>query len=57
SRRFLEIMNLLHNYQTSKGGNVTVNWYYQKEDVDMLESGEEYRDDVKLPFHIIAYEK
>jgi hypothetical protein len=57
SRRFLEIMNLLHNYQSSKAGKVTVNWYYQKEDVDMQESGEEYRDDVKLPFHLISYEK
>jgi hypothetical protein len=55
SRRFLEIMNLLHNYQTTKNGKVTINWYYQSEDVDMLESGQEYKDDIKLPFNLISY--
>ncbi len=55
SRRFLEIMNLLYNYQNNKKGTVVINWYYQNEDVDMLESGEEYKDDVKLPFNLISY--
>ncbi len=57
SRRFLEIMTLLHNYHVAKGGKVVINWYYQREDVDMLESGEEYRDDIKLPFNLIPYDK
>jgi hypothetical protein len=55
SRRFLEIMNLLAEYQTEKNGRVTVNWYYEKNDLDMLESGEEYAEDVKLEFNLIPY--
>ncbi|WP_338763135.1 DUF1987 domain-containing protein [Bernardetia sp. ABR2-2B] len=55
SRRFLEIFDLLEEYNKSKGGNVTVNWYYEKDDVDMLESGEEYAEDVDLGFNLIAY--
>ncbi|WP_338790657.1 DUF1987 domain-containing protein (plasmid) [Bernardetia sp. Wsw4-3y2] len=55
SRRFLEIFDLLEDYNKSKGGNVTVNWYYEKDDVDMLESGEEYAEDVDIGFNLIAY--
>ncbi|TAG05244.1 MAG: DUF1987 domain-containing protein [Cytophagia bacterium] len=55
SRRFLEIMNLLEEYEAEKNGRVVVNWYYEKNDLDMLESGEEYAEDVKLEFNLIAY--
>lgn len=55
SRRFLEIFDLLEDYNKSKNGNVTVNWYYEKDDVDMLESGEEYAEDVDLGFNLLAY--
>ncbi len=55
SRRFLEIFDLLEDYSKSKNGNVTVNWYYEKDDVDMLESGEEYAEDVDLNFNLLSY--
>ena len=55
SRRFLEIFDLLEDYKKEKNGDVTVNWYYQKKDVDMLESGEEYSEDVDLNFNLIPY--
>lgn len=55
SRRFLEIMNLLEDYHFNKNGQVTVNWHYEKSDLDMLESGEEYAEDVKLEFKLLPY--
>jgi hypothetical protein len=55
SRRFLEILTMLEEYQKEKNGKVTVNWFYEENDVDMLESGEEYADDVDLPFNLIPY--
>ena len=55
SRRFLEILTMLEDYQNDKDGDVTVNWYYEENDVDMLESGEEYSDDVDLNFNLIPY--
>ncbi len=55
SRRFLEIFDLLENYVKSKNGKVEVNWYYKDGDLDMLESGEEYADDVDLKFNFISY--
>ena len=55
SRRFLEILTILEDYQNDKDGNVEVNWYYEENDVDMHESGEEYADDVDLKFKLIPY--
>jgi hypothetical protein len=56
SRRFLEILNLLEDYQDDKEGDVVVNWYYEEGDIDMLESGEEYEEDVSINFNLIPYE-
>jgi len=55
SRRFLEIFDMLEEYQNNKGGKVLINWYYKEGDVDMLESGEEYSEDVDLEFKFISF--
>jgi len=57
SRRFLEMFDMLEEYQEQGKGIVTVNWYYSPEDVDMKESGEEYAEDVNLNFNLIALVK
>ncbi len=33
--------------------NVTINWYYEEDDEDMLEAGEDYESIVKVPFKMI----
>ncbi len=55
SRRFLEIFDLLEDYEKNKGGRVTINWYYKAHDVDMKESGEEYMADTNLTINLIPY--
>lgn len=32
---------------------VTVNWYYEENDEDAMEAGEEYRDLLKIPINIL----
>lgn len=54
SRIFLEFMQALEDYQNQKGGQVKVNWYCDKQDIDMIESGERYIEDVQIPFDIIV---
>jgi len=62
SRRFIEILTMLEDYQKDQIGKeqngessdyVIVNWYYEENDVDMQESGEEYEEDVDLKFNLI----
>lgn len=53
SRRFIEVLTMLEDYHKNNGGNVVVNWHYEENDIDMLESGEEYAEDVDLEFHLI----
>lgn len=39
------------------GANVVVNWYYEEDDDDMLESGEDYRDLIDVPFNLVPIEE
>ncbi|TAD95548.1 MAG: DUF1987 domain-containing protein [Bacteroidetes bacterium] len=55
SRRFLEMIELLELYEQKRSIKAVVNWYYQKDDVDMLESGREYYDNVNLAFNLLPY--
>lgn len=52
------ILTLLSSIKkiTEKGVNVKVNWYYDRYDMDMKETGEEYTRILNLPFKLIPYE-
>lgn len=39
-----------------KGKNVTVRWYYEEFDDDMLEAGEDYSDLLDLEFAFVEYQ-
>lgn len=41
-----------------KGGQeVIINWYYEEDDEDMLEAGEDYQAIIKVPFKMIETEE
>lgn len=54
SRCFLDILEMLEDYEKSQNGKVIVNWYYRENDFDMLESGEDFSFDVDLEFNLIS---
>ena len=35
------------------GSNVLINWYYEEDDEDMLEAGEDYQAIVNVPFKMV----
>ncbi len=42
----------------SKAGNeVIINWYYEEDDEDMLEAGEDYQSIIRIPFKMIEIEE
>lgn len=54
SKCILDLFKTLEDY-ARQGGEVKVNWYYEESDEDMLETGEEFLEDLELPFELIAY--
>jgi len=41
-----------------KGGNdVVINWFYEEDDEDMLEAGEDYQSIISIPFEMIETEE
>ena len=39
------------------GNEVAINWYYEEDDEDMLEAGEDYQAIIKVPFTMIEVEE
>ncbi|NJL13960.1 MAG: DUF1987 domain-containing protein [Microscillaceae bacterium] len=55
SFRFQQIINKLNEYFLEGKGEAVINWYYEEGDIDMLENGEDYAKDCKIPFNLVAY--
>src|ERR1700733_2836389 len=51
SRCILNIFRHLEKLH-AKGSQVTVNWYYEKDDLDMKETGEDYKAIVSVAFNL-----
>jgi hypothetical protein len=54
SKYLLEIFRRFEGlFKTGK--DVSVQWYYEQEDEDMQESGDDFRDILKIPVELIVY--
>ena len=49
----MDILDLLEEFHT-RGGRVTVNWFCDEENERAVETAEEFKEEVTLPFHIKA---
>ncbi len=56
SKCLFDIFRQLKKMQMS-GTNISVNWYYEAHDEDMLEAGEDYDDIVDLNFNFVEHIK
>jgi hypothetical protein len=54
SKCVIDILDTLDKY-FSESGQVEVKWFYREDDDDMLETGEEFSSDIKVPFELISY--
>ena len=54
SKCILDFLEILENYHVS-GGEVKLDWYYEENDEDMLETGEELCEDLELSYAMIPY--
>ena len=53
------ILDLFKKLEGISGGktNVTVNWYFEEDDEDMEEAGQDYQAIIGLPFNIIEVDE
>ena len=53
------ILDLFKQLEKLNGGNteVKVNWYFEEDDEDMEEAGEDYQAIIDLPFKMIEVEE
>ena len=55
STKFLfELIDKMEEYFI-QGGEACVNWYYLEDDEDIKEAGLEFKEDLKLPFEMLAF--
>jgi len=57
SKCFYDILETLNIYAQEHNGSFEAFWYYEEEDYDMLESGEDYAEDKSINIHLIPYKK
>ena len=53
SKCILDLFKVLEGYH-HQGGEVKVTWYYESDDEDMMETGEEFLEDLDFPFELVA---
>ena len=53
------ILDVFKKLETINSGNseVVINWYYEEDDEDMLEAGEDYQAIINIPFKMIEVEE
>lgn len=51
------ILDVFKKLETLSSTEVKVNWYYEEDDEDMLEAGEDYQAIINLPFKMIEVEE
>lgn len=52
SKCFFDLFEMLEEYK-KRGAHVEVNWYYVEKDIDIMESGELFKEDLIIPFNLI----
>ncbi len=54
SKCILDVFKKLENIYKKNGyKGVNIRWYYEEDDEDMLEAGEDYRSILKIPFEML----
>jgi hypothetical protein len=54
SKSILEVFRALEPIHKIKKGEIVVNWFYEDDDEDILEAGENYEAITGLPFRMVA---
>ena len=56
SKCILDVFKKLEGIHKA-GNDVVINWFYEEDDEDMLEAGEDYQSIIKIPFKMVETEE
>lgn len=56
SKCLLDLFKKMEN-MTKNGSEIVINWYYEEDDEDMLEAGEDYQSIINVPFKMIEMQE
>ncbi|MCS7073861.1 MAG: DUF1987 domain-containing protein [Bacteroidia bacterium] len=48
----LELLRIIEDFH-NRGNEALIKWYYLEDDIDVLESGEDYQRIIKVPFELV----
>ena len=57
SKCILDVFKKLENVNQGGKTKVTINWFYEEDDEDMQEAGEDYQSIIEIPFNIISVQE
>ena len=57
SRIILQILKMLEQLYIQDKSNVQVNWLYEEDDINVYESGNDYKSIVSMPFKLCSLDK
>lgn len=57
SKCILDFFKKLEAIHSSGKTNVHINWFYEQDDEDMLEAGEDYQAIINIPFKMVELEE
>jgi hypothetical protein len=55
SKMILELFEVVKKVHTG-GSETVIEWYYQEDDEDMQDAGQDYSDLIEMPFKLISYQ-
>lgn len=53
SKCILDVFKKLESIHKAQQNEVLINWYYEEDDEDMLEAGEDYESIIRVPFKMV----
>jgi len=56
SKCLLDLFKKMEN-MIKDGNEIVINWYYEEDDEDMLEAGEDYQSIINVPFKMIELQE
>lgn len=57
SKCIIDLFKKIEQIPKTGKGEAEINWYYDDQDDDMLEAGEDYKSVIKIPFNLISFTK